>query len=136
MQAQTSGDLLRNLGGQDGVGDTRSAYERALKACYGLSILGCVPLMVPPFYVLLLQAPSWDGTGEDASTAAGSVAGGALAKVASLGSLLPSLWGQRSSDGGGAAAAGGDVQPPSGLVRCARPCGSFAAWGGALSRRG
>lgn len=32
----------------------RGAYERALKLCFGLSILGSVPLVILPFYNILL----------------------------------------------------------------------------------
>ncbi len=32
----------------------RGAYERAIKLCYGLSILGAVPLYILPFYNYVL----------------------------------------------------------------------------------
>lgn len=50
---RTSGDLLRNFGAASVTG-LRGAYERALKLCYGLSILGAVPLVILPFYSMLL----------------------------------------------------------------------------------
>lgn len=48
-----AGDLLRNFGAAN-VGGVRGGYERAIKLCYGLSILGAVPLVVLPFYNLVL----------------------------------------------------------------------------------
>ncbi|KAF5832059.1 hypothetical protein DUNSADRAFT_12202, partial [Dunaliella salina] len=50
---RTSGDLLRNLGAAHVVG-LRGAYERSLKICYGLSILGSVPLVIMPFYNIIM----------------------------------------------------------------------------------
>uniref|UniRef100_A0A7S0RDG9 Amino acid transporter transmembrane domain-containing protein n=1 Tax=Chlamydomonas leiostraca TaxID=1034604 RepID=A0A7S0RDG9_9CHLO len=77
-QQRTAGDLLRNLGGAGQAGSVRGAYERALKACYGLSILGCIPMMITPFYALLLPPP-------ELPHHAGGVgaAGGASGKLAS-----------------------------------------------------
>ena len=48
-----AGDLLRNFGAAN-AGGIRGGYERAIKLCYGLSILGAVPLVVLPFYNLVL----------------------------------------------------------------------------------
>lgn len=53
FRARTSGDLLRNLGAAHAVG-LRGAYERAIKLCYGLSILGAIPLVITPFHGALL----------------------------------------------------------------------------------
>lgn len=53
FKSRTAGDLLRNFGAANVVG-LRGAYERALKLCYGLSILGSVPLVIMPFYNLVL----------------------------------------------------------------------------------
>lgn len=46
---RTAGDLLRNFGAAD-VDGIRGAYERAIKLCYGISILGSIPLVILPFY--------------------------------------------------------------------------------------
>lgn len=75
FRARTSGDLLRNLGAAHAIG-LRGAYERAIKLCYGLSILGAIPLVITPFHGALLamigpqlettthsSAPAGDGSG-------------------------------------------------------------------------
>ena len=51
FRQRTSGDLLRNFGSQHHTEGLRGAYEHALKLCYGLSILGSVPLVIMPFQV-------------------------------------------------------------------------------------
>ncbi len=53
FKSRTAGDILRNFGAADVTG-TRGAYERAIKLCYGLSILGAIPLVILPFYNLVL----------------------------------------------------------------------------------
>ncbi|GAX76712.1 hypothetical protein CEUSTIGMA_g4158.t1 [Chlamydomonas eustigma] len=53
FRSRTAGDLLRNFGAAN-VGGARGGYERAIKLCYGLSILGSVPLVILPFYNLVL----------------------------------------------------------------------------------
>lgn len=40
----------------------RGAYERAVKLCYGLSILGSVPLVILPFYNILLPMLGFGGS--------------------------------------------------------------------------
>ena len=42
-------------------GGVRGSYERAVKLCYGLSILGSVPLVILPFYNLVLPFLGCDG---------------------------------------------------------------------------
>lgn len=52
FKSRTAGDLLRNFGATHVTG-LRGAYERAIKLCYGLSILGSVPLVILPFYNII-----------------------------------------------------------------------------------
>jgi hypothetical protein len=47
-----AGDLLRNFGSAH-VDGLRGSYERAVKLCYGLSILGSIPLTILPFYGIM-----------------------------------------------------------------------------------
>ncbi|WIA41982.1 hypothetical protein OEZ86_009284 [Tetradesmus obliquus] len=49
---RTAGDIIRNLGGQRTLG-LLGAYARALKLCYGMAILGNIPLVIMPFYSIL-----------------------------------------------------------------------------------
>eukprot|EP00798_Chlamydomonas_sp_ICE-L_P001628 gene1628-33018_t len=56
---RTSGDLLRNFGAAHVMG-ARGAYERAVKLLYGVSILGSIPLVVLPFYNILLPMLGFD----------------------------------------------------------------------------
>lgn len=52
---RTAGDVLRNLGGVSSMaGGMRGVYEHALKLCYGLAILGAVPLVISPFYSVFM----------------------------------------------------------------------------------
>lgn len=60
---RTAGDLLRNFGAAN-VDGMRGAYERAIKLCYGLSILGSVPLVILPFYNLMLPLLGFKGPGD------------------------------------------------------------------------
>ncbi|GIL69642.1 hypothetical protein Vretifemale_561, partial [Volvox reticuliferus] len=60
---RTAGDLLRNFGAAN-VDGMRGAYERAIKLCYGLSILGSVPLVILPFYNLMLPILGFKGPGD------------------------------------------------------------------------
>ena len=68
--SKTSGDLLRNLGGPEVLG-VRGTYERALKLCYGLSILGSIPMMIQPFYPVLLPLFDQWGSGPEGEGGAG-----------------------------------------------------------------
>ena len=43
-------------------GGARGSYERAVKLCYGLSILGSVPLVILPFYNLILPLVGYDAS--------------------------------------------------------------------------
>ena len=43
-------------------GGARGSYERAVKLCYGLSILGSVPLVILPFYNLVLPLFGYDAS--------------------------------------------------------------------------
>ncbi|MEW5298488.1 MAG: hypothetical protein WDW36_001604 [Sanguina aurantia] len=76
FRARTSGDLLRNLGAAHAVG-LRGAYERAIKLCYGLSILGAIPLVITPFHgaLLAMLGPQLETT-THASAPAGDGGGG------------------------------------------------------------
>ncbi|KAJ9516084.1 hypothetical protein QJQ45_024517 [Haematococcus lacustris] len=67
FRSRTAGDLLRNFGAANVVG-LRGAYERAVKLCYGLSILGSVPLVILPFYNIVLP---WVGLESSHRPAAG-----------------------------------------------------------------
>jgi sodium-coupled neutral amino acid transporter 10 len=49
---RTAGDIIRNFGGQRSVG-MWGAYERALKLCYGMAVLGNIPLVIMPFSSIL-----------------------------------------------------------------------------------
>jgi len=49
---RTAGDIIRNFGGQRSVG-MWGAYERALKLCYGMAVLGNIPLVILPFSSIL-----------------------------------------------------------------------------------
>lgn len=49
---RTAGDIIRNFGGQRSVGFW-GAYERALKLCYGMAVLGNIPLVILPFSSIL-----------------------------------------------------------------------------------
>lgn len=49
---RTAGDIIRNMGGHKGLG-LIGTYARALKLCYGMAILGNIPLVIMPFYSLL-----------------------------------------------------------------------------------
>lgn len=49
---RTAGDIIRNFGGQRSVGFW-GAYERALKLCYGMAVLGNIPLVIMPFSSIL-----------------------------------------------------------------------------------
>jgi hypothetical protein len=67
FRSRTAGDLLRNFGAAS-VGGARGSYERAVKLFYGLSILGSVPLVILPFYNIVLpllgfdKDPEYDGS--------------------------------------------------------------------------
>lgn len=49
---RTAGDIIRNFGGQRSLGFW-GAYERALKLCYGMAVLGNIPLVIMPFSSIL-----------------------------------------------------------------------------------
>jgi amino acid permease len=49
---RTSGDIVRNFGGAHSQG-VWGAYERALKLCYGMAVLGNIPLVIMPFGSIL-----------------------------------------------------------------------------------
>lgn len=72
---RTAGDVLRNFGGGSASG-LRSAYERALKLCYGFAILGSIPLVILPFYTILmpLLSPGESQGAKGASSSNGSPA--------------------------------------------------------------
>jgi len=53
FRQRTAGDVLRNLGGSTVIG-LRALYERALRLGYGLSVLGCVPVVMLPLQHTLL----------------------------------------------------------------------------------
>ncbi|KAG1666993.1 hypothetical protein FOA52_014305 [Chlamydomonas sp. UWO 241] len=59
FRSRTAGDLLRNFGAAS-LGGPRGAYERCVKVCYGLSVLGAVPLVILPFYSILLPLLTGD----------------------------------------------------------------------------
>ena len=59
FRSRTAGDLLRNFGAAS-VGGARGSYERAVKLFYGLSILGSVPLVILPFYNIMLPLLGFD----------------------------------------------------------------------------
>lgn len=46
-RCRASGDILRNLGGEDKTG-LQGIYERLVKVGYGFNILGTVPLVILP----------------------------------------------------------------------------------------
>jgi sodium-coupled neutral amino acid transporter 10 len=52
FRQRTAGDVLRNFGGADAQG-MRGAYERAIKACFALAVLGSIPLAILPFYTIV-----------------------------------------------------------------------------------
>jgi hypothetical protein len=65
FRQRTAGDVLRNFGGADAQG-VRGAYERAIKACFGMAVLGSMPLVIIPFYTIvqpLLQGGGGGGGG-------------------------------------------------------------------------
>ena len=77
FKQRVAGDVLRNFGGASSVG-LRGAYERALKLCYGLAILGSVPLVILPFYTIIMplltskqqsssSSSSWHHSGSSSS---------------------------------------------------------------------
>ncbi|KAG2489705.1 hypothetical protein HYH03_011812 [Edaphochlamys debaryana] len=69
---RTAGDILRNFGAAN-VDGLRGAYERAIKLCYGLSILGSIPLVILPFYSIM--APYVVGSGPTYDSGSGSAGG-------------------------------------------------------------
>jgi amino acid permease len=91
FRQRTAGDVLRNFGGADARG-ARGAYQRATKACFGLAVLGSIPLAIIPFYTIL-QPLLQRGNG-----------GGGGARKGGGGSSFKA---RQSNDEVGAAAAGG-----------------------------
>ncbi|GFR46782.1 hypothetical protein Agub_g8413, partial [Astrephomene gubernaculifera] len=110
---RTAGDLLRNFGAAH-VDGLRGAYERAIKLCYGLSILGSVPLVILPFYGIMAPLlPGGGGGGGGGGMEAGGGGGG------EKGGAAVALHKRTSSDGGSISS---PLQHPSG--------GSATAGGG------
>lgn len=82
FRQRTAGDVLRNFGGAS-AGGVRGAYEYGLKLCYGLAILAAVPLVITPFYNLLMpiiaseprrRRGSRRGSGSDSGLASSNAA--------------------------------------------------------------
>jgi len=104
---RTAGDLIRNLGGQRALG-LFGAYERALKLCYGMAILGNIPLMILPFYSILRPLlPDDQQLLSDSCTSGSLIAprGPAAGRPAGYASN-----GGRSSSGGGSLDGGSQQQ--------------------------
>eukprot|EP00198_Chlamydomonas_reinhardtii_P010547 XP_001699884.1 amino acid transporter [Chlamydomonas reinhardtii] len=95
---RTAGDLLRNFGAAD-VDGIRGAYERAIKLCYGISILGSIPLVILPFYSIM--APLVLGNDLAALTSGGGAGGGG-------GGGMDGAHGHLANGGGGTGAGGGN----------------------------
>jgi sodium-coupled neutral amino acid transporter 10 len=116
---RTSGDVIRNFGGQRSVG-MWGAYERALKLCYGMAVLGNIPLVILPFSSILSPLLPEDSKLKQQTsslTGACTVAGAKCCTAATFsgcgGSNGNGMHGQKarfSGSGGGS----GDRQPASG----------------------
>jgi sodium-coupled neutral amino acid transporter 10 len=94
---RTAGDIIRNLGGQRTLG-LLGAYARALKLCYGMAILGNIPLVIMPFYSILKPLLPADeqilqGTANLAGSCSLAGAKAAAAAIAADGSSLGSCAG-------------------------------------------
>lgn len=76
FRQRTAGDVLRNFGGADVTG-MRGAYERAIKACFALAVLGSIPLAILPFYTIV--QPLLRGGGGACGAAAAACGGAAAA---------------------------------------------------------
>lgn len=74
FKQRTAGDVLRNFGGPNAIG-LRGAYERALKLCYGMAILGSIPLVILPFYSMLTPLLNADQMGGSAPHSSSGTSG-------------------------------------------------------------
>eukprot|EP00798_Chlamydomonas_sp_ICE-L_P022492 gene22492-29619_t len=123
---RTAGDLLRNIGGAHlggfrgmaQFGGFRGMYERSVKLCYGLSILVSIPIVVLPFYNIILPLLGYDLSAGQDKKVSNSGSGSPLPRngTGSYGQFSDSEFAPLQAKPGGAASRengsrGGNQQP-------------------------
>jgi len=102
FRQRTAGDVLRNFGGADSMG-MRGAYERAIKACFGLAVLGSIPLVIIPFYTIVQPLLQGKGNSGGSSCCGAGSAGSGSAARRGQGYKLRQSSGETGGGGGGGA---------------------------------